>query len=84
MNKIVTVAVLTLSLGLSTLSVTAQSNEQTRKDADKQAKADRKASKEQAHADKEAHKALKSSKVKDAARAQDKADDAAAKAANPR
>ena len=81
MKHIVTAAALSLTLGLGTLAMGAQqTNEQTRKDADAQAKADRKASKAQAHADKEAHKALKSNKVKDAARAQDKADDATAKA----
>ena len=73
-------AAFVLTLGVATLSLGAQSNEQTRKDAENQAKADRKASKAQAHADKEAHKALKSDKAKDAARAQDKADAAAAKA----
>ena len=80
MKKFVTAAALTLTLGFSTLAMGAQSNEQGRKDAENQAKADRKASKAQAHADKEAHKALKSDKVKDAARAQDKADSAAANA----
>lgn len=83
MKNLMTAAALTLTLGLGTLALGAQqTNEQTRKDAETQAKADRKASKAQAHADKENHKALKSNKVKDAARAQDKADDAAAKA-NP-
>lgn len=81
MKQIVTAAALCLTLGLGTLAMGAQTNEQSRKDAEKQAKADRKASKAQAHADKEAHKALKSDKVKDAARAQDKADAAASKAA---
>ena len=83
MKNLVTAAALSLTLGLGTLALGAQGNEQTRKDAENQAKADRKASKAQAHADKEAHKALKSDKVKDAARAQDKAD-AAAASATPR
>ena len=56
-----------------------QSNEQVRQDAQADAKQDRKADKAQAHADKEEHKALKSSKVKKAARSQDKANDEAAK-----
>ena len=56
-----------------------QSNEQVRQDAQADAKQDRKADKAQAHADKDEHKALKSSKVKKAARSQDKANDEAAK-----
>lgn len=83
MKNLITATALSLTLGLGTLAMgSQQTNEQARKDAESQAKADRKASKAQAHADKEAHKALKSDKVKDAARAQDKADAAAAKA-NP-
>lgn len=72
---------LTLTLGGGAMmSCHAQAtNEQTRKDAQADAKQDRKADKAQANADKDAHKALKSSKVKKAARSQDKANDEAAK-----
>ena len=55
--------------------------EQDRKQAVSESKADRKADKAQAHADKDERKALKSSKVKHAAKSQDKADAAATNAA---
>jgi outer membrane murein-binding lipoprotein Lpp len=80
-----TLATLALSLTLTAgciPSAAAQTNEQIRKDQQANAKQNRKADKAQAHADKEAHKALKSDKVKDAARAQDKADAEAAKTPN--
>ncbi|AFL86821.1 hypothetical protein Terro_0480 [Terriglobus roseus DSM 18391] len=74
---------LSLTLAAGCLQpVFAQTNEQVRKDQEATAKQNRKADKAQAHADKEAHKALKSDKVKDAARAQDKADAEASKTPN--
>jgi hypothetical protein len=77
--KLIPVAALALTLSLAGTCFAQQTNEQDRKDAQAQTKQDRKADKAQAHADKEAHKALKSDKVKNAARAQDKADQEAAK-----
>jgi hypothetical protein len=77
--KTTTMAVLALSFALAGSAAFAQTNEADRKDAQANVKQDRKADKAQAHADKEAHKALKSDKVKDAARSQDKADHEAAK-----
>ncbi len=71
---------LALVIAAGGATISAQSNEQSRQDAQAQVKQDRKASKAQAKADKKADKALKSDKVKDAAKAQDKADAAAGKA----
>ena len=68
-----------LSVAGGPFSLAAQTNEQARKDAIKQTRQDRKADKAQAKAYKNETKALKSSKVKDAAKAQDKADAAASK-----
>jgi hypothetical protein len=73
---------LTLLLGLTALPAHTQTNDQDRKQAAAEAKADKKADKAQAHADKDEHKALKSSKVRNAAKSQDKADAAAANAAS--
>ena len=79
-SKGVTIAAMGLLLSLGTASFAQQTNEQDRKDAERQTKEAKKASKAQAKADKSEHKALKSDKVKDAARDQDKADAAAARA----
>ena len=75
-NKI---AALALAATMALPLMAQQTNEADRRDAQHDAKQQRKADKAQAHADKEAHKALKSDKVKDAARSQDKADAEAAK-----
>jgi hypothetical protein len=78
--KTMTMAAVALSLTLAGSAAFAQqTNEADRKEAQANVKQDRKADKAQAHADKEAHKALKSDKVKDAARSQDKANQEAAK-----
>jgi len=80
--KLVTTAALALSLSLAGTCFAQQTNEQDRKDAQAQTKQDHKADKAQAKADKKANKALKSDKVKDAARSQDKADQEASKTPN--
>ena len=78
------IAAIVLALYVATGATTAhaQTNDQDRKRAVAETKADRKADKAQAHADKDERKALKSSKVKHAAKSQDKADAAAAQAAS--
>ena len=74
---------LALSMGVAASgTMHAQTVDQDRKQAASEAKADHKADKAQAQADKDAHKALKSGKVKRAAKSQDKADAAAANAAS--
>ena len=78
--KMMSIAAAALSITLAGgMAFAQQTNEADRKEAQAVTKQDRKADKAQAHADKEARKALKSSKVKNAARAQDKADHEAAK-----
>jgi len=78
------IAAMALSLMLAgSTAIAQQSNEDARKEAQAQAKQDRKANKAQADADKKANKALKSDKVKDAARSQDKADQEAMKTPAP-
>ncbi len=63
--------------------ITAFTNEMDRKEAKAEVKQQHKADKAQAKADKAEHKALKSDKVKDAARKQDKANAEAAATPNP-
>jgi len=75
-------AVLMLS-GALTAPIIAQTNAQDNRDAQQQTKDDHQVDKAQANADKKEHKAVKSRKVKKAAKAQDKANRVADRDAVP-
>lgn len=78
--RLAAICVLPIALGVAGF---AQSNQQTVDEQHHQAKLNEKADKSQAKADKKARKALKSDKVKDAAKAQDQANHDAARANSP-